>query len=148
MKTKPDYKNWTPTYMIILFSVLSVLSIVGAVVSEMRRMPVLPIISGVLGILFVIYDYILISWHRAFSWNGKGQMARQIIDGTASYVQIPDHGLGLDVGCGSGALTIACAKKNPNARMIGVDIWSDAWSNYSQKFCESNSVAELRLSGM
>lgn len=142
MKTKPDYKNWTPTYMIVLFSVLSVLSIAGVVVSQMRRMPVLSIISGVLGILFVAYDCILISWHRAFSWNGKRQMARQIIDGTASYIKIPDHGVGLDVGCGSGALTIACAKKNPHAQIIGVDIWSSAWSNYSQKLCERNAVAE------
>lgn len=142
MKTKPDYKNWTPTYMIVLFSVLSVLSIAGVVVSQMRKMPILAIICSVLSLLFVVYDCILISWHRAFSWNGKRQMARQIIEGTASYVKIPDHGVGLDVGCGSGALTIACAKKNTNAGMIGVDIWSGAWSNYSQKLCERNAVAE------
>lgn len=142
MKTRPDYKNWTPTYMILLFSALSVFSIVGVVVSLMKGIPAVPFLCGVLGFLFVVYDCILISWHRAFSWNGKRQMARQIIDGTASYVRIPDHGVGLDVGCGSGALTIACAKKNPNAQMIGVDIWSGAWSNYSQKLCTNNAIAE------
>jgi arsenite methyltransferase len=129
-------------YMIVLFSVLSVLSIAGAVVSKMRRMAFLSSVFGFLTPLFVVYDCILISWHRAFSWSGKRPMARQIIDGTASYVKIPDHGVGLDIGCGSGALTIACAKKNPNAQMIGVDIWSGAWSNYSQKLCNSNAAAE------
>ncbi|HEY4532944.1 MAG TPA: class I SAM-dependent methyltransferase [Fusobacterium sp.] len=34
---------------------------------------------------------------------------------------IPEEGL--DVGCGSGALTIACAKRNPKASMIGLDYW-------------------------
>lgn len=128
--------------MIVLFSIMSVLSIAGFVVSQMRRLASLAIVCLILSTIFVVYDRILISWHRAFSWNGKRQMARQIIDGTASYVTIPSHGVGLDVGCGSGALTIACAKKNPNARMIGVDIWSGAWSNYSQKLCERNAVAE------
>ena len=142
MKTRPDYKNWTPTYMMILFSGLPVLSIAGAIVSKMKRMTFLSSVCGILGLLFVVYDCVLISWNRAFSWSGKRQMARQIIDGTASYVRIPDHGVGLDVGCGSGALTIACAMKNPNAQMIGVDIWSGAWSNYSQRLCESNAVAE------
>ena len=142
MKTKPDYKNWTPPYMIILFSSLSVLSLAVVAGSMMYGMFVPSIISGILGILSIAYDCMLIAWHRTFSWNGNRQMARQIINGTASYVKIPDHGIGLDVGCGSGALTIACAKKNPKSQMIGVDIRKGAWRNYSKKLCESNSVAE------
>ena len=59
--------------------------------------------------------------YRAFSYNGKRQMSKQIIEGIAAYVNIPDGGKGIDVGCGSGALTIACAKRNPKAKMIGID---------------------------
>ena len=128
--------------MIILFSSLSVLSLAVVAGSMMYGMFVPSIISGILGILSIAYDCMLIAWHRTFSWNGNRQMARQIINGTASYVKIPDHGIGLDVGCGSGALTIACAKKNPKSQMIGVDIRKGAWRNYSKKLCESNSVAE------
>lgn len=142
MKTKPDYKNWTPSYMIVLFSVLFALSFSGFIYSVICGMSVLLIVCGILSLLFIVYDGILISWHRAFSWNEKRQMARLIIEGTASYIKIPDHGVVLDVGCGSGALTIACAKRNPNARIIGVDIWSGAWNNYSQNLCESNANAE------
>ncbi|MGI6072831.1 MAG: methyltransferase domain-containing protein [Lachnospiraceae bacterium] len=29
--------------------------------------------------------------------------------------------MALDIGCGSGALTIAVAKKNPTTKIIGVD---------------------------
>ena len=44
-----------------------------------------------------------------------------MIEGIVQYVALPDGGKGLDVGCGSGALTIACAKRNPHAQMVGID---------------------------
>ena len=53
-----------------------------------------------------------------FSYEGGRQLSRQIIEGVASYIELPEGGVGLDVGCGSGALTIACAKRNPQGRMV------------------------------
>lgn len=50
-------------------------------------------------------------------------------------------GCGLDVGCGSGALTIACAKQNPQARMVGVDLWGKNYA-YSCEVCENNARLE------
>ena len=62
---------------------------------------------------------------------------------TADYVKIPDGGVGLDVGCGSGALTIACAKRNPKATMVGCDIWSGPYkSEFSKELCQDNARAE------
>ena len=55
---------------------------------------------------------------------------------------MPDGGKGLDVGCGSGALTIACAKRNPSAEMIGIDRWGKEYASFSKELCESNSKAE------
>lgn len=55
-------------------------------------------------------------------------MARQIIDGTAAYINLPGGGKCLDVGCGSGALTIAVAKRNPRAEVIGVDRWGKRYA--------------------
>jgi ubiquinone/menaquinone biosynthesis C-methylase UbiE len=69
-------------------------------------------------------------------------MSRQIIQGTAEYVHLPEGSIGLDVGCGSGALTIACAKRNPQARMIGMDRWGKEYASFSKKLCESNAEAE------
>jgi ubiquinone/menaquinone biosynthesis C-methylase UbiE len=80
--------------------------------------------------------------YRAFSYDGKRQMSRQIIEGIAQYVDLPEEGTGLDVGCGSGALTIACAKRNPQASFIGVDRWGAEYASYSMKLCEENAEAE------
>ncbi len=47
------------------------------------------------------------------------------------------------MGCGSGALTIAAAKRNPKASMVGCDIWSGAYRTFfSKKRCEENAKAE------
>ena len=98
---------------------------------------------GWLKISFLILTVILagmtvwtILMYRAFSYNGKRQMSRQIIDGVAEYVKLPDGGRGLDVGCGSGALTIAVAKRNPNGKVFGIDRWGAEYASFSKKLCE------------
>jgi len=69
-------------------------------------------------------------------------MARQIIEGTASYVNLPEGGKVLDVGCGSGALGIAVGKRNPKAEIIGIDRWGKEYASFSKALCESNAKAE------
>ena len=80
--------------------------------------------------------------YRAFSYNGKRQMSRQIIEGIAEYVTLPDGGKGLDVGCGSGALAIACAKRNPSASFVGIDRWGKEYASFNKPLCENNAGAE------
>ncbi|MBQ9010681.1 MAG: class I SAM-dependent methyltransferase [Clostridia bacterium] len=80
--------------------------------------------------------------YRAFDYNGKRQMARQIIEGTAARVKLPEGGKCLDVGCGSGALGIAVAKRNPKAEIIGVDRWGAEYASFSKKLCEDNARIE------
>ena len=69
-------------------------------------------------------------------------MSRQIIEGIAETVKLPDGGFGLDVGCGSGALAIACAKRNPRASFLGIDRWGKEYASFSQPLCERNAKAE------
>lgn len=73
---------------------------------------------------------------------GKRQLSRQIVEALSQYVDIPAGGVGLDVGCGSGALTIACAKRNPKASLVGIDRWGVEYSSYNKVLCENNAKAE------
>ena len=77
-----------------------------------------------------------------FSYEGGRQLSRQIVESVAAYITLPEGGVGLDVGCGSGALTIACAKRNPQGRMVGIDRWGVEYASYSRKLCERNAQAE------
>ena len=64
------------------------------------------------------------------------------MEGTAKHIRLPENGTGLDVGCGSGALTIACAKKNPGAKMVGIDRWGAEYASFNKELCEMNAEAE------
>lgn len=136
---KPNYKNWMPKGMIGSFAA-------GAAVSL-----ALTLIVGAnwLKILFLILTFVLagvtvwtVLMYRAFSYDGKRQMSRQIIDGVAEYVKLPEGGQCLDVGCGSGALTIAVAKRNPQSTVTGIDRWGAEYASFSKRLCEDNAKAE------
>ncbi len=46
------------------------------------------------------------------------------------------------MGCGSGALTIACAKRNPEASFLGIDRWGKEYASFSKALCRQNAAAE------
>ena len=93
--------------------------------------------------MLLFYTVWMAILHRIFDYNGKRKLAKTIVEGTADYVELPEGGVGLDVGCGSGALTIASARRNPQAKMLGCDIWSGAYKAvFSKKRCEENAAAE------
>lgn len=80
--------------------------------------------------------------YSSFSYNGSRQILRKVVEGIAGYVELPEDGVGLDVGCGSGALTIACAKRSPQGSMVGVDRWDKEYASYNLQLCEDNAQAE------
>ncbi len=137
---KVNYKNWMPKGMVLgNLAVTCVLIIVTVLVGLApiggKVLLAVTVISGLMTIWTILM-------YRAFSYNGSRKMSKQIIEGVSSYIKIPDGGIGLDVGCGSAALTNACAKKNPTAKMIGVDRWGKEYSSFSKNLCENNSKAE------
>lgn len=73
--------------------------------------------------------------YRAFSYDGERKLSKQIIEGIAQYVELPDDGVGLDVGCGSEALTIACAKRYPRGKMISIDRCGKEYASYNMQLC-------------
>ena len=146
---KPNYKNWMPKGMIcgtaagcaVCFVLFLVFGVSGLLTAGIWR-TVLTILFLVLTIVLLAVTVWMIQLYRAFSFDGKRQLSRVIIDGVAARVVMPEGGCGLDVGCGSGALTIAVAKHNPKARMTGIDRWGVEYSSFSKTLCEENAKAE------
>ena len=145
---KPNYKNWVPRGMV--FSVLGATAVLGIAFFVVLFSPLLSgnaklateIILGVLFVIGIVYSGFCINWYTAFSYNGKRQYSKKIIGMIADYVVLPENGTGLDVGCGSGALTIACAKKNKNAKMVGLDRWGKEYASFNKPLCENNAKLE------
>ena len=149
-KTKPDYRNWVPVSLLRNFIGGTIITFILFIIfaeTELVFSGSLRIICGIIlgiGVLILLFFSIMLSFmYRSFDYKGKRKLAKTIIEGVAQYVEIPDGGVGLDVGCGSGALTIACAKRNPKATMVGCDIWSGSYKvEFSKKICEDNAKAE------
>lgn len=144
---KPDYKNWMPKGMIYAF-LAAFLGCAAALVVFSLAMAggtlktILTVVVAVLTLLFCVLTKWSILMYRAFDYNGKRQMAKQIIEGITEYVNLPEGGKCLDVGCGSGALAIAVAKRNPKAEVIGIDRWGKEYASFSKALCENNAKAE------
>ena len=145
---KPDYKNWMPKGMVlgavaatVVFLVLFVVfGLTGLVGGTLKTVPfAVFLVLTIVGIGISIWMALM---YHAFSYDGTRQMSRQIIEGIAPYVVLPEGGKGLDVGCGSGALAIACAKRNPQATFVGIDRWGKEYASFNKPLCEQNAQAE------
>ncbi len=145
---RPEYKNWMPKGMILtvlaVTSVFLLLFIVfgltGVVSGTLKTVLFIVFLLGtVIGICVSVW---MILMYRAFDYNGNRKLSKQIIDGVAEYVNLPEGGRCLDVGCGSGALAIAVAKRNPKADVVGIDRWGKEYASFNKPLCESNAKAE------
>ena len=143
-----NYKNWVPKGMVTALGISTAALALGTIGVTMlkkentleKRLLQLTLAAGTL--VCGAYDLWSVNAHKKFSYDGKRQLAKEIVEGTADYVDLPDGGLALDVGCGSGALTIAVAKRNPHAKVIGIDRWDGVYASYSKELCEQNAAAE------
>ncbi len=144
---KPDYKNWVPKGMLYLLAVFAVLCYLTAFLSHIfLKAGTLKILLFSIFLIVAVVLTVVFLWmtrmYRAFSYDGERQLSKDIIEGLAEYVVVPDSGVALDVGCGSGALTIAVAKRNPRAKVVGTDRWGKEYGSYTRKLCEDNAKLE------
>lgn len=141
----PEYGNWVPKSALIgLWAGALACACLAAISAAAMPEGTAKLVSSLLflagGALFAVQGARMQLRYRALGL-ADGLLAWKIVSGIADEVHIPEGGYGLDVGCGSGALTIACAKRNPGARMAGVDLWGKG-NPSSEEACRHNAEAE------
>jgi ubiquinone/menaquinone biosynthesis C-methylase UbiE len=134
-----DYKNWMPKGMIWSFAAGTAVALALTLTVGINWLKILLLILTFVLAVMTVWTILM---YRAFSYDGKRQMSRQIIDGVAEYLKLPAGGRCLDVGCGSGALAIAVAKSNPLAKVTGIDRWGAEYASFSKKLCDDNAKVE------
>ena len=139
---KTNYGNWISTPMMktlaAIAAALCALTLALYVIYGTTQAPFyIALILALFATLVTLYMYYC---RHVFSFEGGGLMRRAhayLLD------RLPWDGRGtvLEVGCGSGALSIAAAKRFPHAKVQGVDYWPPMWG-YGQEQCERNAVIE------
>lgn len=144
---KPDYRNWVPKNMLYLLAFFAFLFYAITILHQWFLEPgTTRTVWSILCLIAAVSLTVICLWmtrmYRAFSYDGTRKLSKGVVEGLAGYVKAPANGLILDVGCGSGALTIAVAKRNPTAKVIGIDRWGKEYGSYSRNLCERNAKAE------
>ncbi|MCD8373563.1 MAG: class I SAM-dependent methyltransferase [Oscillospiraceae bacterium] len=100
-----------------------------------------------LGIIFIIALIALLAfigwmiWIRGQYAFGGGGMMDKAHQAILSNLDYDGNGTLLEVGCGSGALTIRAALTWPQTKVVGIDYWGAMW-DYSKALCEKNAASE------
>ena len=137
----PQYGNWVPEKLLILLWALSTFSIVVLVVNLLWfKNPILTVVFAIAGAILLVYAILMQMLHHTFSFKG-GKLMGQIHQFVLKNLAWDGKGKLLDIGCGSGALTIRCAKAFPQGEMVGADYWGATW-DYAQEQCIRNAQLE------
>ncbi len=136
-----NYGSWmsNPVFyvtgaLLTLFAVLAVLSF-----AVFRIMALGVVFTAAALLLLVLLGWI--TWiRRQYAFGGGGMMDRTHL-AVLSHLDFDGQGQLLDVGCGSGPLSIRAALTWQTARVMGIDCWG-ADFGYSQTICEKNAASE------
>ena len=136
-----DYGNWMP---------LSVLGMAAGAFALMATLSIFfftafywPPTGAIFAVTAAVMLALLLwfTWiRRRYAFEGGGMMERvhQVV---LSHLDFDGQGQLLEVGCGSGALSIRAALTWPDAQITGMDYWGVAYG-YGQAMCEKNAESE------
>jgi len=131
------YGTWIRAGRLYIFAAIGVLTLVGAALTPVSAWFALLVVPAALfGYIAVVLA--LTVWRLG---PRGGDFQRRIHDLIVATAAVDPAGRGLDIGCGSGALTIRLAEALPTARVTGIDFWGTNWE-YSKDQCERNARIE------
>jgi len=143
-RATPDYANWIPkrllTSLKLAASLLILLLVASFFLPFNTFVVALRIALGALTVVTLGFFGYMAHAHTLLSYEGGGVQGK-ILDNVLRYLDWDGSGTLLDIGCGSGALTIKAAKKYPNALCVGMDYWGAVW-DYAKEQCERNAELE------
>ncbi|MDF2887742.1 MAG: methyltransferase family protein [Lacrimispora sp.] len=137
----PNYGNWiSKSMMHFLWAVTAIFLALALLFTYLFQVKILAAVTLVLTLLSAILSVYHQVCRHAFSFTGGGVM-NCIHKELLNHLSWNGNGTLLDIGCGSGALTIRCAKAFPKAKITGIDYWGAQW-NYAREQCEENRRIE------
>ena len=139
--TKPDYGNWVPLYLMRALAVIIGVLLAGEILLViLLGHNLTSILLGLVILLLAAYWLYMLRCRALFDFNRGGLMG-EVHQFLVDHLDWDGEGTLLDVGCGSGALLIRCAKRFPQVELVGVDYWRAEWS-YAREQCERNAALE------
>ena len=146
---KPDYKNWIPKGndvfahcgTVLSLALLLVFVVFGIGVSGKLRV-VLGVVFGVAFVVCAKYTEWCVMPIGAFPMTANASSQSRSLTVRRSISHSRRVAWELDIGCGSDALTIACAKRNPQGKMVGIDRWGQGIRLLQSAAVRKNAAAE------
>jgi len=127
----PKFGNWVPARFIHIPGILGLILMGLSIL-----FPFLVVIAALFIFVSLYFAY------ARFLFSPQGRNLQERVRGSIlSNLDWDGEGQLLDIGCGSGALTIELAKKYNRAKIIGVDYWGQRWE-YSKNVCDKNADIE------
>lgn len=141
MNNQPRYGNWVSQTLLNKLLMCDVILV--AMVILTNYIWKMPQVSGTISDVFLIvtlYWAYLNLCRKLLTYDGGGVMEK-FHDKLIEKLMWDGEGVLLDVGCGSGALSVKCAKTFEDASIVGIDSWP-ADRDFSLEQCERNAMVE------
>lgn len=138
---QPRYGNWIPKMDLLrIWCAFGIILCILWLNITLKGWRILSCVLGAGAFALGCAAAYLQSCYYAYAFHGGGVMGK-IHQFVLSRLPWDGKGVLLDIGCGSGALTISCAKKFVEAEIIGLDQWGSGWG-YSLAQCQMNAEQE------